>query len=206
MSHVVVLHIRNNSDNLEVTRALHSRDSEVDSNRIVALGEHLLDEGLIDHGNRKRCRRVLRRNSTPLKNMMSNDVEELRSNAEPGSADMIIRPRFRPPLNVDALTPVVSLQRCVQRQSDPLDSRQTSKPLIDPLIERLQLLRFVTSILRTDMSDDPILRLHSKVLFLQLIQALCHQSRATQQHQRQRRSQYYQPPLQRAGMIHCLSV
>src|SRR3989449_10762240 len=100
MSHVVVLHIRNNSDNLEVTRALHSRDSEVDSNRIFPLGEHLLDEGLIDHGNRKRCRRVVRRDSTPLKNMMSNNVEELRPNAEPGSAYRIVRPRFRPSLNI----------------------------------------------------------------------------------------------------------
>src|SRR6266851_1684723 len=96
MSHVVVLHIRNPSGNLEVPRALHARDTEVDSNRVLPLREHLFDECLIHNGNRKRCRRVLRRDSTPLKNMMSNNVEELRPNAEPGSAYRIIRSRFRP--------------------------------------------------------------------------------------------------------------
>src|SRR5882757_2843877 len=115
MSHVVVLHIRDHSNNFEVSRALHTGDSEVNSDRILALRKHLLDEGLIDNGNRKRCRSVLRRDSAPLKDMLSYDVEELRSNADPGGADTIIRPRFRSSLNVDALTPVVPLQRCVQR-------------------------------------------------------------------------------------------
>src|SRR5437879_5258202 len=83
MSHVVVLHIGNDSDNLEVSRALHTRNSEVNSNRVLVLREHLLNERLINYGYRKGCRRILRRNSTSLKNALSYDVEELRSDPNP---------------------------------------------------------------------------------------------------------------------------
>src|SRR4051812_43914036 len=109
MSHVVILHIGNDSNDLEVSRALHTRNSEVNSNRTLSLGEHFFHERLIDDGNRKRGRRVLRRDSTSLNDTLPYDVEELRCNANPCGADTIIRSRFRTSLNIDALTPVVSL-------------------------------------------------------------------------------------------------
>ena len=68
-------------------------DSEVDADRIFAFGKKFLDEGLIDDCDRKRSGCVMLGDSAPAKNMLADDLEELRADTNPRRADGVVRRR-----------------------------------------------------------------------------------------------------------------
>src|SRR5580698_1244288 len=83
LADVVVLHVRYNSYDFEVGGALNARYAEVSTDRIPTFREEFFDEGVVDHCNRRRCCGVLRCDSASAKHMVSDDIEELRPDAEP---------------------------------------------------------------------------------------------------------------------------
>src|SRR6185312_3682084 len=180
----LVLDVGNHTDNLQITGTVHVPQPEVRTDRLLPVGEELLDERLIHYRNGRRRRRVLRCYAASLQDPLSDGLHKIRAYAKPRRTRVFVRSRRGPALNDDAFPPVIAFLWRVGRKPDPLDSRQCLKLLLKLIVEGLQTFRLNSSALRIDMDNDAIGGLHANILMLQLVQALGQQSCSDEQDQR----------------------
>src|ERR1700723_373743 len=110
IANVVVFHVGDDADNFEVAGAFYAGDAEVDADGIFAVGEELFNEGLIDDGDRDRGGGVVFADSAAAKDMVADDVKELRTDAHPGGTDVGVGAGFGAALDVGAFAVVVSFE------------------------------------------------------------------------------------------------
>ena len=92
---------------------------------------------------------------------------------------------LRTALDKDAFAPVVAFEWRVERERDLLDSGEGTEVLIYLSIEGFQLLWLITGVVGTDMDDEPVFGFDAEVLVLKIVEALCHQACADEQHDRE---------------------
>src|SRR5262249_24429260 len=166
-----VADVFHDSDNFEVCGILDLARSEMLPDRVLALKE-FLRERLVDDSYPSRGIRVLVRNRAAEDDFGTDGLEKARHYSRPSSACILFSGRLRPPFHANTVVPAVSSHWCVEGWRHHAYSGNLMQALIDLAKQRFHLFRLVVAQNRIDPGNVPALSFESKILVLQVAQAL----------------------------------
>src|SRR5262249_5664439 len=154
--------------------------------------EILLLKESIDQGNAAGRRRVLFIDGAALHDLGADSVKVSWAHTHPGGAMVALSGhRWRIPIDINALSPIVAFHRAINGKTHLLNARDRGDILMQLTIELLQPFEFVSSHLWINVKNVAVSGIKAEVPMLHVCKAAREQTGCTQQHQRERSLHHY---------------
>ena len=180
-----VADVAHNADDFEFAGVLNAIHAEVLADGVLVFKE-ASHESFIDDGDRASGGVILLFDGAALDNFCAESLKEAGHDASPAGAGVFLGAWFGAPCNTNALVPAIAAHGRVESGSDHAHSGYGQEALIDTAEEWLHLLRLVVAERWINGDKIAVVRFETKILMLEIAQALAEQSSGGEQNQRHR--------------------
>ena len=180
-----VADVAHNADDFECVGVLNAANAEVLTDRVLVF-EEASNEGFVDDGDRASRGGVLLFDGAALRDFCADSFKEAGHDAGPAGAVVFLGPGFGAACDTNALVPAIAAHGRIESGSDHAHSGYAQEALVDTAVELLHLFGLVVAERRVDGDEIAVLRFETKILALEIAQALPQQSGGREQNERHR--------------------
>src|SRR5262245_22670869 len=177
--------VAHNADYFECVGVLNAVHAEVLTDRVLVF-EEASNEGFVDDGDRASRGGVLLFDGAALHDFSADSFKEPGHDAGPAGAGVFLGPWFGAACDTNALAPVITAHGRIESGSDHARSGHAQEPLVDTAVDQFHLFGLVAAKLWVDGDEIAVLRFETKILALQIAQALAEQGGGGEQNERHR--------------------
>src|SRR5262249_14853226 len=180
-----VADVAHNADNFEFVGVLNAVNAEVLTDRVLVF-EEAANEGFVDDGDRASRGVVLLFDGAALRDFCADSFKEAGHDAGPAGAEVFLGPGFGAACAANALVATIAAHGRIENGGDHAHSGYAQEALVDTAVEQLHLFGLVGAERRVNGDEIAVLRFETKILALQIAQALAEQSGGGEQDERHR--------------------